>query len=100
MAVLALLLRRLAPMHLNARARRALFSLTTSADISAEPRLSSAIWYSPPPPPAFCASFLFYLLLWLSRTLVWCCLLWNVVFSICVAIIDYLPQKTLFVGTK
>ena len=43
-AVLALLLRRVAPTHLNARSRRALFALATSADVSAEPALSSAIW--------------------------------------------------------
>lgn len=50
-AVLALLLRRVAPVHLTARARRALFALATSADVSAEPLLSSAIWYPPTLPP-------------------------------------------------
>ena len=43
-AVLALLLRRVAPMHLSARARTAMQSLATSADVSADVDLSSAIW--------------------------------------------------------
>lgn len=47
--VLALLLRRVAPTHLTTHTRNALFSLATSTEVSAEPNLSSAIWYAPPP---------------------------------------------------